>query len=117
MPEVRDVTNEDLANVDRAIGGNETFLRDLYVLRKVLSEIGKLDFPAIKSNQQAQQGRLDDLRKLADAAQAGLDEVQRQIVDKKRELAAVETTITERTIVANQLNEAVLGLRNMLAAA
>jgi hypothetical protein len=113
----RDVTNEDLAIVDKAIANHEAVATHLYTLRRVLGEIGKLDFPALRSNQQAHQARLDEIRQKGDAAQAALDEVQRQIVNKQRELAAVEETIKERTIVAGQLNEAVLGLRNMLAAA
>jgi hypothetical protein len=43
--------------------------------------------------------------------------VNKQIADKRRELAAVEETIAERELRSNQLNEGILGLRNMLAAA
>ena len=113
----RDLRNEDLEILDRAIGSVEGHQRHLYTLKKILGEIGRLDFPALKSNQEAQQARLDDVRKAADVVQASLDEVQRKIDEKKRELAGIEATITERTIVAGQLNEAILNLRNMLAAA
>jgi chromosome segregation ATPase len=113
----REVTNDDLKIIDEAIASHESVQHQLYVLRRVLGEIGKLDFAAIKSNVKAHQDRLDEVRKQADAAQAYVDELQKQMADKRRELADVETTIKERTIAANNLNESYNNLRNMLAAA
>jgi hypothetical protein len=113
----REITNEDLAKVDRAISGNEGLLKDLYVLRKVLGEIGKLDFQNVKRGVEAEQSRLGEVRTKANAAQADLDQLLGEIADKRRELREVEETIKERTVASNNLNEAILGLRKMLAAA
>jgi hypothetical protein len=66
---------------------------------------------------EAEQSRLDEVRKQADAAHEQLTQVQKQIESKQRELAAVEATIQERTIAANQLNEGYLKLRAILEAA
>jgi hypothetical protein len=113
----REIKNEDLEKVDRAIGGNEGLLKDLYVLRKMLGEIGRLDFHGVKRGVEAERARQDEARKKADAAQANLDEVLRQIEAKRRELRDVEATIAERELRSNQLNESYLNLRNILAAA
>jgi hypothetical protein len=113
----REITKTDLENVERAIGGNEAFLKDLYVLRKILGEIGKLDYQGIKRGVEAEQVRLDEVRKQANSAQSSLDDVLRQIAEKRLELAAVEAEIAERTTVSNQINEGIIGLRSMLAAA
>ena len=78
----REITNTDLEKVDRAISGNEGLLKDLYVLRKMLTEIGKLDFQSVKRGVEAERGRLDEARQKADAATAKLDEVQKQIEDR-----------------------------------
>jgi hypothetical protein len=39
----RAVTETDLQLVDKAIADHETFQKDLYVLRRVLGEVGNLD--------------------------------------------------------------------------
>ena len=113
----RDVTSEDLQIVDRAIADRENFQTNLYTLRRILGEIGKLDIGSVRRGIEAEQARLDDVRLKADTAQQQLTQVQKQIEDKRRELASVEATIQERTIAANQLNESYLNLRNILAAA
>jgi chromosome segregation ATPase len=113
----REITNADLEKVDRAIGGNEGLLKDLYVLRKMLGEIGRLDFQGVKRGTEAERARLDEVRKQADAATAKLEEVKKQIADKERELREVEKTIEERRVASDQLNENYLKLRSILAAA
>jgi len=39
----REVTATDLEKVDKAIADHETLQKDLYVLRRILGEIGNLD--------------------------------------------------------------------------
>jgi predicted nucleic acid-binding Zn-ribbon protein len=115
----RQVTNEDVALLDKAIADHELLQKNLYVLRRMLGEVGKVDAKRADLNRgvEAEQQRLDDVRKQADAAQERLTGLGKQIEAKQRELAAVETTIAERTTAANQLNESYLNLRNILAAA
>jgi hypothetical protein len=113
----REIKNEDLENVDRAISGVEGLQRHLFVLRKMLTEIGKLDYQNVRRGVEAEQSRLGEARTKANAAQADLDKLLGEIADKRRELASVEAEIKERTVASNNLNEAILGLRKMLAAA
>jgi hypothetical protein len=104
----REVTNKDLEVVDKAIADHAVFQKDLFVLQRILTEIGKLDVASVRRGVEAEQARLDDVRKQADAAHGDLTQLQKQIEDKRRELASVEATIAERTIAANQLNESYL---------
>jgi hypothetical protein len=113
----REIRNEDLEKVDRAIGGNEGLLRDLYALRIRMKEIGNLHYPEIKRGVESERARLEEANKKADAEQAKLDEVVRQIEEKKRELAAVEKQIEERVLYSSQLNDGIATLKKMLAAA
>jgi peptidoglycan hydrolase CwlO-like protein len=113
----RDVTSEDLQIVDRAIADRENFQTNLYTLRRILGEIGKLDIGSVRRGIQAEQDRLDEVRKQADIAQQQLDKLQNDIASKQRELANVEATIQERNVVLNQLNEGYNNLRRMLEAA
>jgi peptidoglycan hydrolase CwlO-like protein len=113
----RAVEETDLQLVDRAIADHEVFQKDLYVLRRVLTEIGKLDIASVRRGVQAEQDRLDEVRKQADAAQQQLDQLSNHIKDKQREVAEVESTIKERTVELNQLHEGYHNLRRMLEAA
>jgi peptidoglycan hydrolase CwlO-like protein len=115
----RDVTNDDLAFIDKVIASHEACQGELYKFRMLLSQVGKVDAKRgdLVRGVESEQHRFDEVQQKAKAAQAELDEVLKQIADKRRELAAVEKTIEERTLVSTQLNEGILGLRNMLAAA
>jgi hypothetical protein len=113
----REVTNKDLEVIDKAIADHEKFQTELYALRRVLGEIGKLDIASIRRGVEAEQSRLDDVRQRADAAQQQLSQLEKQIEGKQRELIAAETLTQERALVANQLNEAILRMRNLLEAA
>jgi hypothetical protein len=93
---LRDVTNEDVATVERAIAEHATFQTFLFTLQRLLTEVGRLDMPSIKRGIQGEQARMDDVRKQADAAQDALTQQQKQIKDKQHELANVEATIQQR---------------------
>jgi chromosome segregation ATPase len=113
----RDITNDDLVNVDQAIGSLETYQRHLYVLRRVLGELGKLNISGIKQGVEAEKARLAEANQRANAAQSDLDKLLAEIEGKKRELAGVEATIAEKELRSAQLSDGITGLRNMLAAA
>jgi peptidoglycan hydrolase CwlO-like protein len=113
----REVTNEDVAIVERAIAEHATFQTFLFTLQRLLIEVGRLDMPSIKRGIQAEQARMDDVRKQADAAQQHLTQLDNQIKDKQRELVEVEMTIKERNGELNRLHEGYHNLRNLLAAA
>jgi hypothetical protein len=113
----RAVTPTDLEVIDKAIADHEKLQTTLYILRRVLGEIGKLDIASVRRGVEAEQQQLDDLHKQSAAAHQQVKDVEQQLAAKQRELAAVEATIEQRTVVANQLNEAILRMRNLLEAA
>jgi uncharacterized coiled-coil DUF342 family protein len=113
----RDVTNDDLAIIDKAIANHEAVQHDLYVLRRVVGEIGKLSLSDIKRGVEGERKRLDEVSQKANAAQADLDELNKQIQAKQRELRGVEKIIEERRVACDQLNESYNNLRTILAAA
>jgi chromosome segregation ATPase len=115
----RPLISEDLALVDQVIADHEKFQTSLYVLRRILGEVGKVDAKRTDLDRgvEAEQARLDEVRKQADAAQQQLDQLNNQIKDKQRELASVEQSIQQQTVALNQLHEGYHNLRNILAAA
>jgi hypothetical protein len=115
----RQVTDEDLALLDKAIADHEVLQKDLYLLRHLLGEIGKLDARSadLKRGIEGEQSFLDDLRKQTGSAQEQLTQLQKHIEARQRELREVEQLIQERNIVVSELNEGYLKLRAMLEAA
>src|SRR5262245_5177812 len=113
----REVTATDIQVLDQAIVEFEKFQTQLYVWRRVLGEIWRLDIGSVKRGVEAERDRLDDLHKQADAAQQQLGELGKQIADKQRALREVEQLIEQRTDELNRLNEGYQRLRAMLAAA
>jgi hypothetical protein len=113
------VISEDLAVIDQAIADHEKFQTSLYVMRRILGEVGKVDAKRADLNRgvEAEQIRLDNARVAADAAEQRLSQLTQQVESKQRELAAVEVTIQERNVVLNDLNQGYLNLRRMLEAA
>ena len=113
----RAVTETDLQVAERAIADHEVFQKDLFVLHRILTEVGRLDLPGIRRGVEAERQRLEEARKQADAVQQQVDQLQQQIKDKRRELASVEATIKERNVELNQLHEGYHNLRAILEAA
>src|SRR5262249_41956627 len=101
----------------RAIANHETFQKDLFVLQRVLTELGPLDIGNARRNVEHEQGRLDEVRKQTDAAQEKLSDLERQIADKKRELAETEVTIKDKMREYEAFYASCENLRNLLAAA
>jgi peptidoglycan hydrolase CwlO-like protein len=106
-----------LANVDAAITNVDALQRQLYTIKIILRETGKLHYQEIKRGVESERARLDEVNRKADSAQAALDEVVREIEAKKRELAAVEKQIQERAIYSSQLSDGIATLKKTLAAA
>ena len=115
--EPRVVTETDLQIVERAIVDHEKFQTHLFVLQRIIKEIGQLDVPGIRRGAEAEQARLVEATKQADAAQDRLTDLQKQIAAKQRELAEVEATIKDRIKEGERYNAAMQNLRNLLAAA
>ena len=86
----------DLQIVERAIADHEVFQRNLFTLKRILTELGPLDIPNARANVEAEQARLDEVRKQTDAAQQQLSDLEKQIADKRRELAETEATIKDK---------------------
>jgi hypothetical protein len=66
----RDITAADLEVIDRAIADHEKLQVNLYTLRRILGEVGKVDAKRADLNRgvEAEQQQLDDLRKQSAAA-------------------------------------------------
>jgi peptidoglycan hydrolase CwlO-like protein len=115
----RDVTNEDLVVIDKAIANHEECQKELYKFRMLLGQVGKVDAKRgdLVRGVESEQHRFDEAHQKANAAQAELEQLQKEIQNKQRELREVEATIKERELRSTQLSEGINGLRNMLAAA
>jgi chromosome segregation ATPase len=100
----RAVTETDLQLVDRAIADHETFQKDLYVLRRVLSEVGKLDeqYRGLKQAIEAVQGEGANVARQLEQAKADLATAQREAAEKRQELATLTAEVAgkERTLEA-----------------
>jgi septal ring factor EnvC (AmiA/AmiB activator) len=94
----RAVTETDLQIVDRAIADHETFQKDLYVLRRVLSEVGNLDQQYRGGKQAIEQVQAEGARTSAQLEQvkADLAKVQQELVEKRKELATLTAEVAEK---------------------
>ena len=113
----RAVEETDLQLVEKAIADHEVFQRNLFTLKRILTELGPLDVGNARRNVEAEQGRLDDVRKQTDAAQEKLSDLERQIADKKRGLAETEATIKDKMREYEAFYASCENLRNLLRAA
>ena len=107
----------DLEIVARAIANHEVFQKDLFVLQRVLTELGPLDVANARRNVEAERVRLEGVRREADVAQQQLDQLQKQIADKKRELVETEATIKDKIREIQAFDASCENLRNLLRAA
>jgi seryl-tRNA synthetase len=94
----RAVTETDLQLVDRAIADHEVFQKDLYVLRRVLGEIGKLDeqYRGVKQGIEAVQAEGANISRQLEYAKEQLAKVQQEEVEKRKELAALTAEVQEK---------------------
>ena len=113
----RAVVESDLQIVQRAIANHETFQKDLFVLQRILTELGPLDVPNARANVEHEQGRLDEVRKQVDTVQEQLTQLEKQLADKKRELVETEVIIKDKIREAELFNQSCENLRNLLRAA
>jgi chromosome segregation ATPase len=91
----RAVTETDLQVVDRAIADHETFQKDLYVLRRMLSEVGNLD-QAYRGGRQAieaVQAEGANASHQFEQVKADLAKVQQEVGAKRQELAELDREI------------------------
>ena len=113
----RAVTETNLQIVERAIKDHEVFQKNLFVLQRILTEVGPLDVAGIRRGAEAERARLDEATKRADAAQDRLDQLEKQIADKQRELREAEATFQEKIRETERMTATCQNLRNLLAAA
>jgi predicted nuclease with TOPRIM domain len=115
----RGVTKADLDLVDEAIANHEFCQGKLYMFRKILGEVFKIDGRCADLTRGVEdaQLRFNEAHQRTNVAQIELDEVKRQITEKRRELAEVEKIMAERRVACDELNNAINHLRAMLAAA
>jgi len=94
----RAVTASDLEIVDKAIADHETFQKDLYVLRRVLGEVGNLDqqYRGLKEGIEHLQEQGRQLNSHNDAARAELAKVQQDVVEGRKEVAALTAQAEEQ---------------------
>jgi chromosome segregation ATPase len=94
----REVGNTDLEIVDRAIADHETFQTRLYTLRRVLSEVGKLDeqYRGLKQAIEQVQAEGANIARQLEQAKADLATAQREAVEKRQELAMLTAEVAEK---------------------
>jgi septal ring factor EnvC (AmiA/AmiB activator) len=94
-PRRREVGNRDLEIVDKAINDHETFQKDLFVLRRVLSEVGNLDQQYRGTKQSIEQVQAEGARTSAQLEQvrADLATVQKELVEKQKAVAELDREI------------------------
>jgi septal ring factor EnvC (AmiA/AmiB activator) len=94
----RAVTETDLQLVDRAIADHETFQRDLYVLRRVLSEVGDLDqqYRGGKQAIEAVQAEGANVSRQLEYAKEQLAKVQQELIERRQELAELTAEVQEK---------------------
>ena len=105
----RAVTETDLQIVDRAIADHETFQKDLYVLRRVLSEVGNLDQQYRGTKQSIEQVQAEGARTSAQLEQvrADLATVQKELVEKQKAVAELDREIAEKERMLNAYAESI----------
>jgi chromosome segregation ATPase len=95
----RAVTETDLQLVDKAINDLEPLMKDLYVLRRVLNEIGNLDqayrggkqaIEAVQAEGERTGAQLEQIKADLAKAQHELGEKQKAVADLDREIAGKE---------------------------
>ena len=101
----------------RAIANHEVFQKDLFVLQRVLTELGPLDVANARRNIEHERVRLEGVRREADIAQEKLSELEQQIAAKRRELVETEATIKDKIREAQLFDASCENLRNLLRAA
>jgi hypothetical protein len=94
----RQVTNDDLALVDKAINDHETFQRGLYVVRRILAEVGRLD-ERLRGLREAisaveREGALTNSH--LEQTRADLAKFQAQEVEKREVVAALDREIKQK---------------------
>jgi chromosome segregation ATPase len=94
----REVGNKDLEIVDKAINDHEVFQKDLYVLRRVLSEVGNLDqqYRGLKEAVEAVQSEATRTSAQLEQVRAELATVQVEVVEKRKELATLSAEVAEK---------------------
>ena len=94
----RAVTETDLQLVERAISNHEVFQKDLFVVRRVLGEVGNLDhrYRGLKEGIAVveEQGRRVNAE--LEAARAELAKVQQEVVEGRKELTALTAEVEEQ---------------------
>jgi chromosome segregation ATPase len=119
MPEKREVTNKDLEIIDKAIADHEVFQKDLFVLRRILGEIGKLDTAIAQTRRglQTTEKSRDELNAQVEVARAELATVQKQQQGVRNEIATLDSQIKAKQIEFNQLCDAVDRIKQNLTEA
>jgi chromosome segregation ATPase len=94
----RAVTETDLQLVDKAIADHETFQKDLYVLRRVLSDVGNLDqqYRSLKEGIAAVQAEGARISSELEAVKTRLATVQREESEKRKVVAELDREIAEK---------------------
>jgi hypothetical protein len=108
MPEKREVTNEDLAFIDKAIADHETVQRHFYTLRRILSEVGKIDTAISQSRQglQVAQQYSDQVHAELEQAKAELAATQNQNVKLKQENVVLDGQLKDKLAELQRYSEA-----------
>jgi len=95
----REVGNQDLEIANKAISDTEVLMKDLYVLRRVLGEVGNLDhlYGGLKQIVAMVQEEGRRINAELEAAKTRLATVQQEEVEKRKVVAELSREIEEKT--------------------
>jgi chromosome segregation ATPase len=99
----REVTDDDIAVIDKAINAHEGLGLFLYTTRRILGEVGKLDQVYRGTKQAIEQVQAEgaNIARQLEYEKAKLAEVQAQEVEKRKELAALTAAVAEKERMLN----------------
>jgi hypothetical protein len=105
----REVTNKDLETIDAAIASHETLYRNLWTMRTVLQEVGKLETQHHAARQGIEMVENEATRILSEleAAKARLAEVQQQESKTRQRLAELAREIEQKEQLLRNYSEAI----------
>src|SRR5262245_16754809 len=99
----REVGNKDLEIVDKVINSHEAFQTQLYVLRRILGEIGKLEelHRGLKQGVEHTQAQSGEQARAFEHAKAQLEAVQREEVEARKRVAELTAEIAAKEKTLN----------------
>lgn len=110
---------KDTEVIDAAVGHLEPLLHELYVLKRMLTELGgiKTEYDAAKQGAEILRSQEGDLARQVEFAQSKLTEVQTQEVELRKQVAALTAEVEEKQRTLSSYSETIDRITGKAAAA